>query len=207
MKLLLRAKPGLVALPADVSKSIFLMSSARMPCAANARRPRSSRTSIWCSTKASGTSNSLRFTSSATSLSLASCSTACFLLGFHTLADALYELHPGVANSAQLFGEVVVKLGSVFCLIAPDFDGVAEGLTGQTLVIGVRGINHVKGAFLTGGNSAQVFGELRHGVLAADFDQNFVHVDRLGLRRRLWACRRARPGRSHLPPADGLRPR
>ena len=39
-------------------KSIFFISSARMPCDASARNPRSRRTSIWCSTSASGTSNS-----------------------------------------------------------------------------------------------------------------------------------------------------
>ena len=46
-------------------------------------------------------------------------------------------------------------------------------------------IVHLKGALRARGSAAQVLGEFRHGVLAADFHQHFVHVNRICILRGL----------------------
>ena len=57
----------------------------------------------------SGTSKSLRFTSSATSLSLASRSAVVLALGFHVVANLLAHLIEA-GEFAQFLGEFVIQL-------------------------------------------------------------------------------------------------
>src|SRR5580698_4697640 len=71
-----------------------------------------------------------------------------------------------------------------------DLHGVGKGLPRQALVLRIFGIVHVEGAFVTGVRSTQMLGELGHRVLAADLNQNLVHVNGLTIASgSLWTFR------------------
>src|SRR5581483_3648587 len=99
-------------------------------------------------------------------------------LVFHTFADALANVIKR-RKFAEFLGEVIIQFRQGFLLDGFDIDFVAEGLAAETFVGEIIGIDDVESTFVASICAAKVFSELGHGVFAADFDENVVHVDGL----------------------------
>ena len=91
----------------------------------------------------------------------------------------VFEFVQGVELRAQLFGKVVVQFGQGLLLHALHPHGIAESLSRKPFIIGISGINHIKGPLLARRRSVQVLVEFGDRILAANFDQDLVHVDGL----------------------------
>ena len=83
-------------------------------------------------------------------------------------------------NSPSSLAKSSFSSGRFFLLNGLNLHGVDERLAGQALVGDVLGITHFELALVSGIGAAQVLGELRNCVLAADLDQHFIHVHGLG---------------------------